>query len=89
MDEKKSSAIQAIINDNSINNVYDLKSVFLSDLRIDDLKVDCQILYGSPFSDIKYLYFPHSEIEKEGNNIYEVIIKDYLTIIKEEEKFFK
>ena len=81
--------IQAIINDNSINNVYDLKCIFLSDLRIDNLKVDCQILYGSPFSDIKYLYFPHSEIEKEGNNIYEVIIKDYLTIIKEEEKFFK
>ena len=83
---KNEFSTDIIIEINSKNDSFIMTCKFKSELKIDNLNVDCKIpIAPNNYTDLHKFYFPPTGIEKSDKSIFEVIILDNIEFTKQED----
>lgn len=84
---KNEFSTDIIIDVNSKNDSFIMTCKFKSELKIDNLNVNCKIpIAPNNYTDLHKFYFPPTGIEKSDKSIFEVIILDDIEFTKQEEQ---
>jgi hypothetical protein len=87
---KNEFSTDIIIEINSKNDSFIMTCKFKSELKIDNLNVDCKIpIAPNNYTDLHKFYFPPTGIEKSDKSIFEVIILDNIEFTKQEDQVDK